>query len=110
MSDTVTIAIEEIEAVAAKVDAGDLLDDHDRTVFHGLLVLAGERVADLAGSEVEGFDLGPQGIGESLSLSFSSIELAPSGAEGPSLFHNCCTGKHYSNVTLAIRKAGGTQL
>ena len=107
MSDTVTVDIEEIEAVAAKVDAGDPLTDHDRTVFRGLLVLAGERVADLAGGEVEGFDLGPSGISESLSFNFSTIELAPSH-DGGSLFRNCCTGKHFPSVSLYMRKAGGS--
>jgi hypothetical protein len=111
MTDTMTISIDEIEAVVAKIEAVTELDDHDQTVLRALVMLAGERVADLADDEVEGFGfgLGSPGIGDVV-LSFPGPELTDTAHSGPYLFKNCCTGSHYKTVILHVRKAGGDQL
>ncbi len=107
MTDTVTISIDEIEGVVARIEALSDLDDHDRTVLRALVMLAGQRVADLANDEVEGFDfdLGSPALG-GVGLSFPGPELTDTTHSGPYLFKNCCNGTHYKSVTLYVRKSG----
>ena len=104
MNDDVTITSDEFAAVAAKLDADAPLDDRDKTVLRGLLQLAGERIADLAGSEVTGFgfDLGRQGIGGAFSLNFSPDVAFTKTVDKSSakLFASCCTGEHFKQATI----------
>ncbi len=102
MSDTVTVTVDEIEALATKIDVGDGLDDHDRVVVRALLVLAAERLADLARSEVEGFsfDFGPPGLGGAVGLTFPTTEFDEKSS--PKLFQHCCTGKHIAKANLTL--------
>ena len=60
MSETTSITSDQIEALAAKVDAGGALDDHDQTVLRGVFFLAGRAVALEA--DVEGFAAGAPGV------------------------------------------------
>jgi Type VI secretion system effector, Hcp len=106
MPDDVTITSDEFAAVAAKVDADASLDDHDKTVLRALFQLAGERVADLAGSEVSGFsfDPGPQGVGGSLSFNFPAEVAFTKKVDTSSakLFLSCCTGEHIKQATITV--------
>ena len=104
MADDVTITCDEFAAVATKVDADAPLDDRDKTVLRALFQLAGERVSDLAESEVSGFkfDLGPQGFAGSLSLSFPAEVAVTKKVDKSSakLFLSCCTGEHIKQATV----------
>ncbi len=105
---TTTITSDEIEAVAAKIDADQPLDDRDRFVLRGLFLLAGEAASQIvADDEVEGFGLGadvPNDFG--LSLNFSAPSLVESSkvhgsfSKGRRLLQACCTGEHIKNATL----------
>ena len=108
MSDTTTIGIDEIQAVAAKLDEGHELDPHDRVVVRALLVLAGERVADLAGAEVAGFawDPGVPGLGPAVGFDFDDGQLTDA-VSSSALFLKCCNGKHFKTVSLSLRKSAG---
>ncbi len=104
MRDDVTITSDELVAVADKIDADAPLDDHDRTVLRALFQLAGERVADLAASDVSGFsfELGPQGLEGSLSLTFPAEVAFTKKVDKSSakLFQSCCTGEHIKQATI----------
>ncbi len=104
MTDTTTIGIDEIQAVAAKLDEGQELDPHDRVVVRALLVLAGERVAELAGAEVAGFawDPGAPGLGPTVGFDFDGGQLTDA-VSSSALFLKCCTGKHFPTATLSVR-------
>jgi hypothetical protein len=71
MSDTMTIHEDEIAAVAAKLDAGETLDEYDRVILRAVFLLAGKTVADLDDemADVAGFSQQPV---PALSLNFAS--------------------------------------
>jgi hypothetical protein len=74
MSDTLTISTEEIEAVAAKLDAGETLDEYDRVILRAVFLMAGSSAADSLDEDVEGFgfSIGSEALPmESLSLNFT---------------------------------------
>jgi len=74
MSDTMTITSEEIEAVAAKLDAGEALDKYDRVILRAVFIMAGSSAADALGEDgddVDGFQAGGIRPMESFSLNFA---------------------------------------
>jgi type VI protein secretion system component Hcp len=70
MSDTMSIHEDEIAAVAAKLDAGETLDEYDRVILRAVFLLAGKTVADLDDdmAEVAGFSQQPT---DAFSLNFA---------------------------------------
>ena len=102
MDDTMTVTFDEICAVATKIDAGEPLDGDDQVIMRALLVLAAERVAELAegASEVEGFsfDLGAPPVNTTFGLSLAVSKLQDKSS--PQLFLHCCTGKHFPQATI----------
>jgi hypothetical protein len=69
MSDTMSIHEDEIAAVAAKLDAGETLDEYDRVILRAVFLLAGKTAADLDDemADVAGFSQQP---GAGFSLTF----------------------------------------
>jgi hypothetical protein len=64
---------------------------------------ASRRIAELADEQdVQGFgmDLNPLG---SVQTPISGVSSGEKGAQGQSLFKNCCTGSHFKKVILEMR-------
>ncbi len=104
MDDTMAVTLDEICALASKIDAGEPLDGDDQMVMRALLVLAGERVAELGqdANEVDGFafDFGAPGVDGTVGLSFPVTEFSEKSS--PKLFLHCCTGKHIPTGKLTV--------
>lgn len=61
----------EIEALASKLEASDLINDHERRILAGLFVLAGQAAADNLG-DVAGF----------MPTAVENVAISPSGHSG----------------------------
>jgi len=121
VAETLTITGDEVEAVAARIDAGEPLEARDKVILRGVFVLAGRAAATaeqdealiaaaLAGSasgddgdgdEVGGyaFDVVAGTPGVSLELDFTGPVTDASKTKGSfsashGLMQACCNGKH----------------
>ena len=110
MIETTTITGDEIEAVAAKIDADRPLDEHDKLVLRGIFLLAGEAAAGLADDiEVEGFDLGAGALNTGFVLNLHFDPPLPDDADvhktfsaGQRLSRSCCRGEHIKQGTITM--------
>ena len=110
MSDTTTITGDEIEAVAAKIDADRPLDEHDKLVLRGVFLLAGEAAANLTDEdEVEGFDFGPGALNAGFGLNLHFDPPLPEDADvqktfsaGQRLSRSCCRGEHFKQGKITM--------
>jgi hypothetical protein len=124
VAETLTITSDEVEAVAARIDADEPLDARDKAILRGVFVLAGRAAAtaeqdetliaaalagpassDEGADEVGGyaFDFGPTTPGVSLELGFTGpVTDAAKGSFSAShrLMEACCKGRHIPEAKL----------